>query len=319
MEASRHRNGERTQAPQEIELTDIQALTPEHLAIRERWEPLVPALVEGLRPEWRMQHHAAQALVEVGKGWGQPAADDGHTTMAWDGRAGALVSQGQGVRGRLRGDLRLRDLELRLAVDGEGARALSLGGRTLAEAMGWTAATATALAGRPRQASVPAPDLPDHPIADGAVFESNRARAAAIEGLYRSTAETLTRLSQAVPAFGGARCWPHHFDLASLAVLRSDADGNMQRTLGVGLTPPDTVDESGYWYVGPWTADGLEGPAPTALEHGCWLERPGALPMAVLGVAELSRVPAEQQPGALARFLADAIRGAAAALDGSAD
>jgi hypothetical protein len=44
------------------------------------------------------------------------------------------------------------------------------------------------------------------------------------------------------------RCWPHHFDLATLTTLSArNADGNGY--IGVGLSPGDEYYEEPYFYV----------------------------------------------------------------------
>ncbi|MEM6574492.1 MAG: hypothetical protein AAF736_09495 [Pseudomonadota bacterium] len=50
-----------------------------------------------------------------------------------------------------------------------------------------------------------------------------------------------------------ARCWPHHFDLASLFVLES-GDPEFARSVGVGLSPGDGSYDEPYLYCTPWPA-----------------------------------------------------------------
>lgn len=42
------------------------------------------------------------------------------------------------------------------------------------------------------------------------------------------------------------RCWPHHFDIATLHML---GDG---KTIGIGLSPGDDSIRDPYWYVNLW-------------------------------------------------------------------
>ncbi|MFN8583262.1 MAG: hypothetical protein U0163_20085 [Gemmatimonadaceae bacterium] len=44
------------------------------------------------------------------------------------------------------------------------------------------------------------------------------------------------------------RCWPHHFDLATLIAL----PGAPRRTIGVGVSPGDHYYSEPYIYVGPY-------------------------------------------------------------------
>ena len=52
------------------------------------------------------------------------------------------------------------------------------------------------------------------------------------------------RKSNATPV----RCWPHHFDLATLITLDAEAG----KTIGVGLSPGDGYYDEPYFYVTPW-------------------------------------------------------------------
>jgi hypothetical protein len=119
------------------------------------------------------------------------------------------------------------------------------------------------------------------------------------------------------------RLWPHHFDLASLFVVERDSKGAMTKTIGVGITPPDAVDDAGYWYVSPWSKAEGDGFAKADLPLGRWVDR-GAMPMAVLPVTEVWRIASEGeltkagavQAAAVAEFVAAAVNLCGAALSG---
>ncbi|MCU0670163.1 MAG: hypothetical protein MUF70_12560, partial [Myxococcota bacterium] len=177
---------------------------------------------------WRQLHHAAQLASEVGKAWGEPRADDSHSSLAW--RGGALVGPEIVAPRPFRAELRPRELTLSLVgEDGVLLAARSLVGARFAEAMQWTRAQAGIAAGEPaRHASVPAPDLPPHPVAEGA--------AAALADLLDGADRVLGAVAAALPDASPVRVWPHHFDMATLAVITPD------RTLGVGLAVPDGIE-----------------------------------------------------------------------------
>ncbi|MEQ9569338.1 MAG: hypothetical protein RLN75_04045, partial [Longimicrobiales bacterium] len=64
------------------------------------------------------------------------------------------------------------------------------------------------------------------------------------------------------------RCWPHHFDLATLVTLPgTDAEGR-RRTVGCGLTPGDDARPAPYGYVTPWPYP-WTAPRPS-LRYGDW-------------------------------------------------
>ena len=46
------------------------------------------------------------------------------------------------------------------------------------------------------------------------------------------------------------RCWPHHFDIATL--LAAGGEGGEARTIGFGMSPGDGSYGQPYFYVSPW-------------------------------------------------------------------
>lgn len=264
-----------------------------------------------LRDAWRQLHHAAQLASEVGKSWGEPQADDSHSSLAWRGEAlcGPEIA---GPR-PFRASLRARDLLLSLvAEDGAALAACALSGVRFAEAMQWTRAQAEIAAGTPeRHRAVTAPDLPPHPVADGAPFRVDPAAAlGALADLLDGADRVLAAVAAALPGASPVRVWPHHFDMATLAPIAPE------RTLGVGLAVPDATEPDGYWYVSPWAAS----PPPAQatqwppLAHGRWVDR-GVLRMAVLPLgAWAGLADAGARAGALAGFLHDACTSAIANL-----
>jgi hypothetical protein len=64
----------------------------------------------------------------------------------------------------------------------------------------------------------------------------------------------LTAVMERNPGASAVRCWPHHFDVATLISLDTEpgADPETARSIGVGLTPGDSVRPHPYFYVTPW-------------------------------------------------------------------
>lgn len=252
------------------------------------------------RDAWRQIHYAAQLASEVGKAWGEPRADDSHSSLTW--RDGALLGPAIAAPRPFHAALRPRELMLSLVgEDGALVAARSLAGTRFAEAMQWTRAQAARAAGEDaRHTSVPAPDLPPHPVAEGAAFRvASRAAFASVGALLEGADALLSAVASALPEASPVRVWPHHFDMATLTGIAPD------RTLGVGLAVPDAIAPSGYWYVSPWAAS----PPPAsalgwcALAYGRWIEN-GALRMAVLPLDAWSALAgADARAEALAGFL----------------
>ena len=65
--------------------------------------------------------------------------------------------------------------------------------------------------------------------------------------------ETRMKLVGVVPGPSPVRCWPHHFDIATLLSL---APGNPETapSVGIGMSPGDDFYVEPYFYISPWPA-----------------------------------------------------------------
>jgi hypothetical protein len=59
-------------------------------------------------------------------------------------------------------------------------------------------------------------------------------------------------MSAAIAEASEVRCWPHHFDLGSLIVVETSADGELTKSIGIGLSPGDEAHAEPYFYVSPF-------------------------------------------------------------------
>lgn len=289
-----------------------------------RWWELANHPRAALTDAWRVTHHASQAAAEIGKVFALPCDDDSHTTLQWfDGASitdGFLTGQlVEAEDGPFSAALRLYDMVLFLIrPSGEPIADLPLPGSTVEHATKWivdAALNSTQI--EIRQESNPAPDLPGHPVGEGAEIPvPNQLAQIELVRLYSNTNTMLSALHAEHDSASEARCWPHHFDLASLTELAHEGDV-ATRTIGIGVTPPDPVSESGYWYVSPWAAGDLGKKDPPRLKHGRWHDRAeGSPPMAVLDISDLGEIEEEDlQKRIVAQFIAGAFNASAEILD----
>ena len=142
-----------------------------------------------------------------------------------------------------------------LLLDGAGAATLCelpLDGMTLEDAFGWLESELAALLGRPVALDRPA-EPPPLPPGNGDRFatadaEAFRAFAAWFADGHRLLAAVAARHPGAAPV----RCWPHHFDIATLLPLDAGGDPDTARSIGAGLQPGDGARPEPYLYVTPW-------------------------------------------------------------------
>jgi hypothetical protein len=201
-------------------------------------------------------HHAAQVVASAGATFLAPEPDDSHPNFGWVESLGALMGHTlPGADAQV--GLRVADLTLLLVNNsGEVSDEFALDGKKLDDGYEWLASvTARAGAELPSAGITRAPyEIPNHSTGSGEVF-SSKSRVEDFAELARWFAnghDTLVELATRVPGASDVRCWPHHFDLGTLAVLAKEPNGDLAKTIGIGLSPGDDGYVEPYWYVSPW-------------------------------------------------------------------
>jgi hypothetical protein len=218
------------------------------------WEPLSASVNPGLLDARLMSHWAAQIVATFGTTCIAPRPDDSHTSMVWLPAPRLLA--GERSEGGLRVGLDIEDLALvRLGAGDEVLSAYALPGRTLDDAFRWLADMVRA-ADRKRPVSIRRPtyEMPDHPAGSGETFDgSDRKALAELARWYANAARIFTTVADENPDASPVRCWPHHFDIATLVLFDPDEpDSEKARSLGVGMSPGDSSCLEPYFYVNPW-------------------------------------------------------------------
>jgi hypothetical protein len=106
------------------------------------------------------------------------------------------------------------------------------------------------------------------------------------------------------------RCWPHHFDIATLLPGPAAGGGAQQRTIGVGLSPGDASYGEPYWYVTPWPYPPPPEQLPALPGGGAWHRR-GWFGAVLTATAALRPPTAAERARGVSAFIAAASRGVA--------
>ena len=219
------------------------------------WRPL-RGVDRGQLREARLQaHHALQWLARAARAYIPARPDDAHTNLGWDDRLDGFTTHA--LRDGVRLGLQIADLAL-IVLDNGGTPTLRLDGQRDAAARLWLGARIAALGFDPDRLDAPAPyTIPAHAIAGGGTY--------AVSGLADAFTELAAWFANANRALDGiraamagrgfaasaVRCWPHHFDIATLASL--DASGaDHDRSVNAGLSPGDDWYDEPYFYVSPY-------------------------------------------------------------------
>ncbi|HJQ38782.1 MAG TPA: hypothetical protein VKB93_16725 [Thermoanaerobaculia bacterium] len=162
--------------------------------------------------------------------------DDSHSNFAWSEQHGALLQEC--VDGRYRAGLRLCDLAL-LLVDANDrvTEEFCLRGKTLDDGFRFYEERVGKMLARPGE------ELPHHAVLDGACFNAMDDMLAKLASMYGSAAAILERIRAKHPSASPVRCWPHHFDIATLIPLPDN------RSIGLGFLGGDANIPEPYWYV----------------------------------------------------------------------
>lgn len=204
------------------------------------WEPVGSVDPRALVDARLQLHWAAQAAAGVGRTLHAKREDDSQSSFTWSPILDALVQE---PFSGITVGLRPRDLTL-LAI-GKTASKLPLRGRTLDEAFAFVEAQFETTLVHPN-----VDDFPKHAVARGDAFDADASHLAELARSFNNAALLLGEIARADSRAGMVRCWPHHFDLATLITL--SPHGEPLRTIGVGFSPGDAAIAEPYYYVTPW-------------------------------------------------------------------
>lgn len=252
------------------------------------WKALNPSIAPDLRDARLQLHYAAQFATALGISYLTPRPDDSHTNLGWDPQLEALRSRD--IRAASHGvcvAVQPRDLMLIVLLDGAIAQRIPLDGATIgqAEAVLRSALDAAGVDGR-RLTLRRHYDLPSHPVAGADAFDASHTDDFAELAHWFGNASIVLEEIRHRTNGAEVRCWPHHFDIATLSTV---APG---RTCGAGMLPGDAMYPEPYYYVNAYprpdhklTSTPLQGGGVWNTEE--WFG-------AVLTASRLSRDPAAQ-------------------------
>ena len=265
------------------------------------WWPLGHVAPAALVDERLQLHHAAQLANAPAIAFLPPQPDDSHTNFEWSDGAGAMLSRAVPLPdgGSCRCGVRAAELEL-IAVDERDRTTASftLHGRTVADAADWLGG---ALAAHGLDAKslrfAKHYKIPPHRVATGAPFDASDTEGfASLQRWFHNAALVLGRYAETTSGAASPRCWPHHFDIATLTA-RTIKDRAC--SVGVGLSPGDDSYPEPYFYVGPYPH-----PDPARLPpltDGRW--HSAGWIGAVLDGTEIAETPIDEQHALVTRFI----------------
>jgi hypothetical protein len=209
------------------------------------WHTLRPTVSRELSDSRLQLHYAAQFATALGISYLTPKPDDSHTNLGWDPKLEALGSREvRALSHGVRIAIRPRDMTLLVLLNGSIGQRIPLHGSTIAhvESTLRTALASAGLDGR-RFTLKRHYDLPPHPVAGGDPFDTSRGEMFEELAAWYANAAVLLEEFRTVVNGADVRCWPHHFDIATLATFGPG------RSSGAGMLPGDEMYPEPYYYV----------------------------------------------------------------------
>ncbi len=277
------------------------------------WQRLASVDPTSLVDARQQLHHALQVIVSAGISYLPARPDDSHTNLEWLPALGALGTNWLESGHRVRFGLRPAELSLVALKDTGVTSEFALHGRTVNDAVEWLRAALVAAGYEgARLTTKKHYEIPPHAVASGAAFNRDAHEKFAELARVYSDADALAGHVVATHVGASApRCWPHHFDLATLITL-PDVPRRGTRTVGVGLSPGDDSYKEPYFYIGPYPHPKPDRLKPLA-SLGRWHTQ--GFVAAVLPASELSKFQtAEGQRDAVVDFANTAIDASITAL-----
>ncbi|HTQ79774.1 MAG TPA: hypothetical protein VMM92_07245 [Thermoanaerobaculia bacterium] len=275
-----------------------------------RWKSLGSVDAQHLVNARLQSHWAVQLAAGVGKRLLPPQPDVSEQSFEWIEKAGLLAQGLVSGKRAFRSGLRLADLTLVLADEaGSPIKELPLSGHTLEEAHAWLTAEVEKLLSQPLAGALELPaaaDMPAHPVGAGRRFALADPAPFAELGRWYADADLLLReIARAEPGASPVRCWPHHFDLATLLKVGDGKDAESTPTVGLGLSPGDGGRPAPYFYVTPWPYP--KNPELSPLAGGGTWNTEGWLGAVLDASAFLGSGGAADQEGSIRQFLHSAL------------
>jgi hypothetical protein len=210
------------------------------------WRDVDPSRAAALVDARLQFHHAAQLATAMGISYLPAQPDDSHTNLEWLPGLDALASNV--VRGTrvVRVAVRPNPFAV-LVLDGSNAPSATilLDGRTMDGAARWIRAHLDDYGlDAARYTLERHYTIPRHAVGDHAGFDATHdTDFEQLSAWYSDAAALFTALASTTPGASTVRCWPHHFDIATLIEVVP------QHTVGVGMEPGDGYYAEPYFYV----------------------------------------------------------------------
>jgi hypothetical protein len=220
-----------------------------------KWETMGSVSPHDLVDARKRLHHAVQLIAAAGKLLIPERPDDSHTSLHWNKVQQAFEGETIGQLPSLIVGLSPANLTLYVREDSKENKATyALKGKTLDSALSWLKSKIGSNGFEVSNMTLQMHyEIPSHAVGVGQAFRVDNPDHFKEIGRYFANANNILQaIKLIIPETGEVRCWPHHFDIATLIKLDKDKSTGEKQSIGIGLSPGDDEYEEPYFYISPW-------------------------------------------------------------------
>lgn len=226
--------------------------------------------IEKLIATRKSLHQAVQLVSAVPRNLLPPDPTDSMSSLEWNTQLSSLESLPvPSEHGDIRAGLSLATFALYITVNQDSKAALEMSGKSVNQGLDWLKVELARLNFEAESVNLEVPYEIEH-YDYATSLQVNTEALGVFSQLYQNTAEVLSGITKKWTDAYDIRCWPHHFDLATLIPLASDAGGEVLKSIGIGLSPGDDGINEPYIYVNIWPQVEIEMLKKLQLRLGHW-------------------------------------------------
>lgn len=219
------------------------------------WHKLTfPELTE-ISEARKQYHQAIQNVAAVGRSLLPQVEDDHYANLEWDEKVQRLVGRWVEGETKFRSSISFEDFSVYLVdVDYRVISSFPLKGKKQNTVMVWLEEQFDDLGYESSKLSLERPyEIPEYLTAKGKPFDLSNMEIGELLGHYfHNTQMILKDLVLPMEGASEIKCWPHHFDIASLITLNDTGDPETSKSIGAGFSPGDDNYNEPYFYITPW-------------------------------------------------------------------
>lgn len=198
-------------------------------------------------------HRAVQLIALIPRGMLSPDPGDGNANLGWDQDLRMLVSKPFGSSGHYAA-MRISDLSLHLLHKRATIAELGLRGFEQDQILEWIKEQVALFGESTDRLTLELPyRIPEYPDIDDRSFRTDVPESfEALSNCFGNAHLVLEDFRSGHENSSEVRCWPHHFDMATLLSVDDNPDPESAKSIGVGFSPGDGNYSTPYYYVTPW-------------------------------------------------------------------